>query len=133
MLPTGVLFLAAFINNTLFIQVDLNVKESFICLSNDTKNDTWPSAWKRLDYGSNGLYFHKFEENNNSSSIYYKLRFYFVDRNYQETKDWNLLYAKPCKCNSIKCIIFLVIGVILMVCVVGYILLNVLYKYVYQI
>lgn len=130
MLPTGVLFLAAFINNTLFIQVDLNVKESFICLSaNDTKNDTWPLAWKRLDYRSNGLYVHKFEEINNSTNVYYKLRFYFIDRNYEETKDWNLLYVKPCKCNSNKCIIFLTIGLILTVCAVGYILLNLFYKF----
>lgn len=100
MIPVGVLFLAAFVSNTLYIQVDSNVQEAFICLSaNNTKNDTWPSSWKRLDYKSNGIYIYKFEGNvSKSSSVYYKLRFYFVDRNYEETKEWNLLYAKPCEC-----------------------------------
>lgn len=132
MLPAGVLFLSAFLNSTLFIQVNYNVKETFICLSdNNVKNDTWPSAWKRMDYLNNGLYFYKLGEYvNKSFNVDYKLRIYFVDRNYVETKGWNKLYIKSCESNlDVGLIIFSIISFLSFIAILCYLLYHVYLYY----
>ena len=129
-LPLGVLFLSAFVNNILFIQVDPNIRESFICMSiNNSRNDTWPSTWKRMNV-NNGLYSYKLDSDiiNKSSIVEYKLRLYFVDRRYLESKDWNELYRKSEECNINVCLTFLIIFVISFICMLGYVIFNAYYK-----
>ena len=78
MLPAGILFLSALVNNTLFVQVDSNYREAFICLSvNNVNNETWPLSWNRM-VKNDQLYSFKINENvfNNSNSIQYKLIFF---------------------------------------------------------
>lgn len=133
MLPIGVLFLTTFVNNTLFIQVDNNVRESYICLSvNNVTNDTWPSAWIRMsvDYG---LFKYKINDNilNRSTTIQYKLKLYYYNNIYKVTKNWNDLYIKSHveECNISLCIITLTIFLIILICIMGYILFNIYLHY----
>ena len=117
-LPVGLLFLSAFVNNTLFIQVDPNVRDTFICLSiNNKGDDSWPSAWKRMDV-NNGLFTYKIDNNiiNNSTDLEYKLRLYYSNKPHVVTEKWIQLYHKSERCNIEVCIIFLLIFLVLFIC-----------------
>lgn len=121
-LPVGLLFLSAFINNTLFIQVDPSVRESFICPSvNNEYNDTWPSSWKRMNVNS-GLHSYHFDNIDKYSFVEYKLRLYYFDRSSVSTEEWIELYRKSEECNLKTCIILVIIFFILFMCMLGYIL-----------
>lgn len=122
LLPAGVLFLSAFINNTLYIQVDPKVREAFICSSvNNENNDTWPSSWKRMNL-NNGLHSYLFDDVNNYSIVKYKLRLYYFDRSSVTTEEWIELNRNSEGCNLKTCIILLIIFFVLFICMLGYIL-----------
>lgn len=127
-LPVGLLFLSAFVNNTLFIHVDPSVRDTFICLSiNNQSNDSWPSAWKRMDLNY-GLFTYKIDDNiiNNSTVLDYKLRLYYSNKPHVITDKWIQLYNKTQikECNINVCIILLIVFFLLFICSIGYILIK---------
>lgn len=126
-LPVGVIFLFAFINNTLFIQVDPSIGETFICLSiNNANNDTWPSTWRRMNI-NNGLYTYKINEDiiDTSSIIQYKLRLHHFNKSYVVTEKWNELYRASYEKECNVCIILFNVFLILFIGMLGYIIFNV--------
>lgn len=131
-LPTGVLFLSAFFNYTLFLQVDSNFRETFICLSINNNNETWPSTWKRMDKDDK-LFTYKIDDNfiRNSTFIKYKLRFYFIDGKYIQTDKWYQLYAKQSSCSFFTCMIAFTILLIFFICLLGYLLFRMYLYYKY--
>lgn len=132
MLPLGVLFLSAFVNNSLFVQVDSNVRDTFICVSvNNEKNDTWPSRWKHSKPLGFNLFKYDIDERliQNSTSIQYKLRMYYLNRTLVESPGWQQLYQKPIECNSDVGIYFIVILFIVFIIMTFYILYKLYLKY----
>lgn len=121
-LPVGVLFLFAYINNTLYIQVDPGVREAFICLSVDNvKNDTWPSTWRRMNLSS-GLFLYNVDDYIKSSLVEYKLRLYYFNKTNVVTKEWKELYRSSTECHLYMCIILSIIFFLLFICMLGFIL-----------
>ena len=135
LLPTGVLFFSAFINNTLFVKVDPSVIEVFVCLSQDNVyNDSWPSSWKPMNVIhllsiDNELYSYKIDKTtiNDLSYIRYKIRLHFKDKTHAASEEWNLLYAKPCIENYILhiCVTVFTLFLLFFICILCYILYNV--------
>lgn len=130
MLPIGLLYLSAFINSTIFIQVDPYVRETAICLSiNDVRNDTWPSMWQSMTF-NRGLFHFKIKESiiKNSSIVEYKLKFFYYNRT-TTTKNWNLLYKKDSKCNLHLCFVLMSFLLILFTSVEGFVIFYLYYYF----
>ena len=125
MLPAGILFLSALVNNTLFVQVDSNYREAFICLSvNNVNNETWPLSWNRM-VKNDQLYSFKINENvfNNSNSIQYKLKFFLQDGRCIQMEKWQELYVKPVECELFICVAAIIVFQILLISTIGYVYL----------
>lgn len=124
MLPAGIVFLFTFVNNTLFIQVDPLVRETFICLSFDNvHNETWPSAWKKMNT-DHGLFTYKINKTmDDISSIEYKLRFHYIHKSYNVTQQWYKLFEKENEYN-LKYFIVLNILFVLLLCMLSFVLIK---------
>ena len=130
MLPAGILFLSALVNNTLFVQVDSNYREAFICLSvNNVNNETWPLSWNRM-VKNDKLYSFKINENvfNNSNLIQYKLKFFLQDGRCIQMEKWQELYVKPVKCELFICVAAIIVFSILLISTIGYVVYKIYLK-----
>lgn len=126
MLPIGVLFLSAFVNNTLYVQVDSRIRETAICLSIDNiRNDSWPSKWKPMSLNNNnGIFTYKINDTiiNKATNLEYKLRIFNVSRLYTDTSDWLPLYQKAVGCTI--WIMLFIVTFILFFCLTCYVTYN---------
>ena len=130
MLPAGILFLSALVNNTLFVQVDSNYREAFICLSvNNVNNETWPLSWNRM-VKNDQLYSFKINENvfNNSNSIQYKLKKFLQDGRCIQMEKWQELYVKPVECELFICVAAIIVFLILLISTIGYLVYKIYLK-----
>lgn len=95
-LSASLVILAAISQNVFYIKLPINSVEQFVCFSNNSNgNDSWPSAWYRLNeklVNDNKLIVHSSSIPFMDSNVYYKIRMVFQDRSYGQTKNWMKIY-----------------------------------------